>query len=194
MKQAIRDAYGMGTNISFSGRGSCVPNEDCYCEIDPDGAKDKWGIPVLRFHWKWSDYELNQARYMRESFTEILETLGGTVNAPAARGAGPGGRAGGPAASPVAPSAAAAGPAPDDRPQLGAGGGIIHEVGCVRMGTSASNSVVNSFCQVHDAPNVFSADGGPFASHADKNPTHTIIALAWRTAEYLAEEMRKGNV
>jgi choline dehydrogenase-like flavoprotein len=47
---------------------------------------------------------------------------------------------------------------------------------------------------VHDVPNVFSADGGPFASHADKNPTHTIIALAWRTAEYLAEEMRKGNV
>ena len=80
------------------------------------------------------------------------------------------------------------------RPQLGAGGGIIHEVGCVRMGTSADNSVVNRFCQVHDVPNVFSADGGPFASHGDKNPTHTIIALAWRTAEYLAEEMRKGNV
>lgn len=194
MKQAIRDAYGMGTNISFSGRGSCVPNENCYCEIDPDGAKDKWGIPVLRFHWKWSDYELNQARYMRESFTEILETLGGTVNAPAARSGGSGGGAGGAAASPGVPAAAGAGPAPDDRPQLGAGGGIIHEVGCVRMGTTAANSVVNSFCQVHDAPNVFSADGGPFASHADKNPTHTIIALAWRTAEYLADEMRKGNV
>ena len=83
---------------------------------------------------------------------------------------------------------------PDDRPQLGAGGGIIHEVGCVRMGTSPDNSVVNRFCQVHEVPNVFSADGGPFASHGDKNPTHTIIALAWRTAEYLAEEMRKGNV
>jgi len=181
MKQAIRDAYGMGTTISFSGRGSCVPNEQCYCEIDPDGAKDKWGIPVLRFHWKWSDYELNQARHMRESFTEILETLGGTVNTPAARGG-------------VARATPNAGEVADNRPQLGAGGGIIHEVGCVRMGTSAANSVVNSFCQVHDAPNVFSADGGPFASHADKNPTHTIIALAWRTAEYLAEEMRKGNV
>jgi choline dehydrogenase-like flavoprotein len=56
------------------------------------------------------------------------------------------------------------------------------------------NSVVNRFCQVHTAANVFSADGGPFASHGDKNPTHTIIALAWRTAEYIAEEMRKGNV
>jgi choline dehydrogenase-like flavoprotein len=67
-------------------------------------------------------------------------------------------------------------------------------VGCVRTGTNPDNSVVNRFCQMHDVPNVFSADGGPFASHGDKNPTHTIIALAWRTAEYLAEQMRKGNV
>ena len=121
---------------------------------------------------------------MRESFTALIETMGGTV--------GTGGRGGG-AAAPAAAAAAPAGPV-DDRPQLGAGGGIIHEVGCVRMGTSVDNSVVNRFCQVHTASNVFSADGGPFASHGDKNPTHTIIALAWRTAEYIAEEMRKGNV
>lgn len=190
MKQAIRDAYGMGTNVSLTGRGSMVPNEDSYCEIDPDGAKDKWGIPVLRFHWKWSDYELNEARHMRDSFTEIIQTLGGTVNAPAPRGGGPATPPGGAGAGGAVPQAAPV----DTRPQLGAGGGIIHEVGCVRMGTSPDNSVVNQFCQVHTAANVFSADGGPFASHADKNPTHTIVALAWRTAEYLAEEMRKGNV
>ena len=82
----------------------------------------------------------------------------------------------------------------DDRPVLGAGGGIIHEVGCIRMGDDPRTSVTNKFCQTHDVKNVFSADGGPFVSHGDKNPTHTIIALAWRTAEYLAEEMRKGNV
>lgn len=216
MKQAIRDSYGMGITVSLTGRGSMVPNEQCYAEIDPDGAKDKWGIPVLRFHWTWSDYELNQARYMRDSFRAIIETMGGTVTAPPVAGAGRGGRG---AAAPAAPAAAggtpgqagaaasattaaasAAGAPPsaaapvDDRPQLGAGGGIIHEVGCVRMGTSSNNSVVNKFCQVHHVRNVFSADGGPFASHADKNPTHTIIALAWRTAEYLAEELRKGNV
>ena len=194
MKQAIRDSYG-GINISLTGRGSMVPNEDSYCEIDPE-VKDKWGIPVLRFHWAWSDYERNQARHMRESFREILETLGGTVNVPAAgRGGGAGargqgaGRAGGAGAG----AAAQAGPA-DDRPQLGPGGGIIHEVGCVRMGDDPATSVLNRFCQAHDVSNVFSADGGPFVSHGDKNPTHTIIALAWRTAEYLAEEMRKGNV
>ena len=64
----------------------------------------------------------------------------------------------------------------------------------MRMGDDPATSVLNRFCQAHDVSNVFSADGGPFVSHGDKNPTHTIIALAWRTAEYLAEEMRKGNV
>jgi choline dehydrogenase-like flavoprotein len=199
MKQAIRDAYGSGTTISFSGRGSTVPNEDSYCEIDSDGAKDKWGIPVLRFHWKWSDYELNEARHMRESFTAILETLGGIVNTGGrGRGAGPGGSAAGAPPDTTAPARGASAQTPsqpqDNRPQLGPGGGIIHEVGCVRMGTHPDNSVVNQFCRVHEVPNVFAADGGPFASHGDKNPTHTIIALAWRTAEYLADEMRKGNV
>ena len=77
---------------------------------------------------------------------------------------------------------------------MGPGGGIIHEIGSVRMGADARTSVLNKFCQAHDVKNVFGADGGPFVSHPDKNPTHTIIALAWRTAEYLAEEMRKGNV
>ena len=192
MKEAIRENYG-GTQVSLSGRGSMVPNADSYCEIDPE-VKDKWGIPVMRFHWKWSDYEINQVRHMRESFQAILETLGGTVNA--GRGGG-GGRAGGAAATAAGGRGAGAAPqaaAATNAPQMGAGGGIIHEVGCVRMSENPRDGVVNKFCQVHDTPNVFSADGGPFVSHGDKNPTHTIIALAWRTAEYLAEELRKGNV
>ncbi len=175
MKQAIRDGYG-STTISLSGRGAMIPNEDCYCEIDPE-VKDKWGIPVLRFHWKWSQHEINEVRHMRDSFRAILESLGGTVQT--------GGRGRG---------AGAAAPAPAADPPMGAGGGIIHEVGCVRMGNDPRDSVLNAYCQAHDVRNLFVADGGPFVSHADKNPTHTIIALAWRTAEYLAEEMRKGNV
>jgi choline dehydrogenase-like flavoprotein len=226
MKAAIRESYG-GTTISLTGRGSMVPNEDSYCEIDPE-VKDKWGTPVLRFHWKWSDYELNQARHMRDSFRAILETLGGTVNAgrqggpgrgaqpapgagggrgtAAGRGADAAGRGNDPGGAPrtagvgeAAPQTGTVGPTQpteqtDTRPTLGAGGGIIHEVGCIRMGDDKATSVVNKFCQVHEVPNVFSADGGPFVSHGDKNPTHTIIALAWRTAEYLREQLRSGNV
>ena len=194
MKQAIRERYG-GTTISLTGRGSMVPNEDCYCEIDPD-MKDKWGIPVLRFHWKWSDYEIESgAPHARELPRDPRD-----ARRHGERGRGRWRRRAAPAGAPhearrdAGASAAPAADPPDDRAALGAGGGIIHEVGCVRMGDDPKTSVVNKFCRAHDVPNVFSADGGPFVSHGDKNPTHTIIALAWRTAEYLAEEMRKGNV
>ncbi len=78
MKQAIRDEY--GTNVGLSGRGEMIPNEQSYCEIDPE-VKDRWGIPVLRFHWQWSDHELNQVRHMQETFRGILEGMGGRSTA-----------------------------------------------------------------------------------------------------------------
>src|SRR5262249_7473748 len=78
--------------------------------------------------------------------------------------------------------------------KISAGGEIIHEVGAARMGNDPGASVVNRYCQAHDVKNLFLADAAPFVSNPDKNPTLTITALAWRTAEYLAEEMRKGNV
>jgi choline dehydrogenase-like flavoprotein len=172
-----------------------IPNEQSFCEIDPL-VKDKWGIPVLRFHWKWSDHELNQVRHMQTTFRQILEAMGGTINVPGGgRGRGAGPQA--PPSNPMAGSGAAmgptSGPANADVP-ISVGGGIIHEVGTVRMGDDPKSSVLNRFCQSHDVRNLFVADGAPFVSNPDKNPTHTIIALAWRTAEYLAEEMRKGNV
>jgi choline dehydrogenase-like flavoprotein len=73
-------------------------------------------------------------------------------------------------------------------------GEIIHEVGTARMGESPRNSVLNSFCQAHEVKNLFVNDGASFVSNPDKNPTLTISALAWRASDYLAEEMRKGNV
>jgi choline dehydrogenase-like flavoprotein len=218
MKQAIRDEY--GTSIGLSGRGEMIPNEGSYCEIDPE-VKDRWGIPVLRFHWAWSDHELNQVRHMQETFRAILESMGGQIATGAGRG---GGRAAAAAASgggrrgQQAPQTGQAGPqtgmpnapagqpttaaegggnsssAAAARPPISRGGAIIHEVGTVRMGDDRRTSPLNKYCQGHDVKNLFVADAAPFVSNADKNPTHTIIALAWRTAEYLAEELRKGNV
>jgi len=71
---------------------------------------------------------------------------------------------------------------------------IIHELGTVRTGADPASSALNRYCQAHEVKNLFVADAAPFVSNADKNPTLTIIALAWRTAEYMAEEMRKGNL
>ncbi len=191
MKQAIRDEY--GTTVSLSGRGEMIPNEKSFCEIDPE-VKDRWGIPVLRFHWEWSDHELNQVRHMQETFRAILEGMGGQIAANT--GGGRGGRGGVPTttASPAAAGATPPAPLAQARPPISRGGGIIHEVGTVRMGNDPKSSPLNKYCQAHEVRNLFVADGAPFVSNPDKNPTHTIVALAWRTAEYLAEELRKGNV
>src|SRR5204862_6325576 len=76
LKDEARRYY--GSMIGFSGRGEMIPNDDCYCEIDPD-KKDRWGIPVLRFHWKWSDHEKRQAVHMQQTFRDIIEAMGGKV-------------------------------------------------------------------------------------------------------------------
>ena len=60
------------------------------------------------------------------------------------------------------------------------------------MGSDKSESVLNSNCQTHDVKNLFCSDGGPFVTQADKNPTWTILALAWRTADYITQQ-RKSN-
>ena len=58
-----------------------IPNDDCYCEIDP-AVVDRWGIPVLRFHWKWTDHELKQVKHMQETFRAIIDQMGGTPLSP----------------------------------------------------------------------------------------------------------------
>lgn len=73
-------------------------------------------------------------------------------------------------------------------------GQSIHELGTARMGDNPKTSVVNRYCQAHDIPNLFVNDGACFTSGSDKNPTLTIMALSWRASDYLAEEMRKGNL
>ncbi|MDX1983563.1 MAG: GMC family oxidoreductase [Bryobacteraceae bacterium] len=165
MKQAIRKDY--GANVGFAGRGEMIPNDHSYCEIDPN-VVDQWGIPVLRFHFKWTDYEWKQARHMEKTFAEIIEGMGGRVTGLSA--------------------------AQRESQGISIPGTIIHEVGTARMGTSAKNSVLNSFCQAHDTKNLFVMDGACFVSNPDKNPTLAINAFAWRGCDYLAEEMRKGNV
>jgi choline dehydrogenase-like flavoprotein len=77
---------------------------------------------------------------------------------------------------------------------IAAGGQIIHELGGTRMGTDPKTSVVSGECQAHDVKNLFIADGGPFVSQADKNPTWTILALAWRTADAITAKMKQREL
>jgi choline dehydrogenase-like flavoprotein len=155
-----------GSFMGFSGRGEMIPNDDCYCEIDPEQT-DQWGIPVLRFQWRWSDHELNQARHMQHTFKDIIESMGGRVT------------------SPVHDNGADAIKAP---------GEIIHEVGGARMGEDPKSSVLNEFCQAWELPNLYVTDGAAFVSNADKNPTLSIMAVAWRACDHLVGELKARNI
>ena len=57
------------------------------------------------------------------------------------------------------------------------------------MGSDPKTSVVNEFERLHDVDNVFVVDAGPFVSQADKN-NWTIMALSWRTSEFIIEELK----
>jgi choline dehydrogenase-like flavoprotein len=73
-------------------------------------------------------------------------------------------------------------------------GSAIHEHSTVRMGADPKRSALNAFNQMHEVKNVFVPDGSAFTTASEKNPTLTILALAWRATDYLAEEIRKGNL
>jgi choline dehydrogenase-like flavoprotein len=163
-KEDCRRYY--GSFMWFDGRGEMIPNEDCYCEIDPD-VVDEWGIPVLRFHWKWSEHELNMAAHMQRTFATIVEEMGGRVLSTVQE---------------------------DGAKAIAAPGQIIHEVGGVRMGSRPDDSVLNEWCQAWEVANLFVMDGGPFVTNPDKNCTHTLMALAWRSSDYLIQQLGNGSL
>jgi len=165
LKDDYRRFY--GAYVGMAGRGEPVPLESNYCEIDPNTV-DKYGIPVLRFHYKWSDYEVKQAKHMQDTFEEIIHSMGGI-----ALGKKPG---------------------PENNYGLEAPGKIIHEVGTVRMGNDPKTSVLNGYQQAHDVKNLFVVDAGAFPSQGDKNVTWTILACSMRTSEYIIEQVKQNNI
>ena len=70
----------------------------------------------------------------------------------------------------------------------------IHELGTCRMGANPKTSVLNKWNQSHDIRNLFVVDGSSFVTGGSQNPTMTILALSMRASEYMAEQMRKGDL
>jgi choline dehydrogenase-like flavoprotein len=161
-KKRIKELYPAGLTMSGYGEGLAFPWN--YVEIDPDGLKDRYGIPQVRFHTS-ADYEHAFAilEEMYDKIEEILRASGAQV-LPYQRGK----------------------PMPL--------GSVTHEAGGARMGDDVRNSVLDKWNRCHDVKNLFVVDAACFVSHPEKQITHTIMALAYRAADHLAEEFRAGNI
>ncbi len=158
-KKDVRDHA--GAFISMGAFGEVLARYENYVDLDPQ-IKDKWGVPVLRFHYRFGDNEHAMAKDMVDSAREMFEQAGiEIVNA---------------------------------RESVDLEGWSIHEMGTSRMGSDPKTSVVNQFQQAHDVNNLFVVDGSTHVNASCQNPTWTIMALAWRSCDHLAEELGKGNI
>jgi choline dehydrogenase-like flavoprotein len=164
LKPEARRYY--GSFFGMSGRGEMIPNPHSYCDLDPE-VVDDFGIPVLRFHWRWSEHETRQAAHMHATLASIIEAMGGKPTSVVER---------------------------DGARAIQEPGEIIHEVGATRMGNDPSTSVLDRFCRAHEVKNLYVTDGGSFVSNADKNPTLTILALSWRAADHLMAELKRRAI
>lgn len=158
-KKKVRD-YG-GAYIGMSGFGEVLARYENFVELDPK-VKDKWGIPVLKFNYKFGDNEKKMCADMAESAKEMFE------------------------AAKLEIVSTNANPLTE--------GWSIHEMGTARMGNDVKTSVLNQYQQSHDVKNLFVVDGSSHVSAANQNPTWTIMALAWRSCDHLAAEMKRGNL
>jgi choline dehydrogenase-like flavoprotein len=158
-KKSVRDHA--GAFISMGGFGEVLPRYENYMDLDPE-VKDSWGIPVLRFHYQFSDNEKKMCEDMATTGREMFEAAGIEVVGV-------------------------------DKNIL-TEGWSIHELGTARMGNDPKTSVLNQFQQSHDVKNLFVVDGSSHVSASCQNPTWTIMALAWRSCEHLADEFKRGNL
>ena len=160
---ALRSAQQKLVNRSllFSPEGEVLARYENYMDLDPE-VKDKWGVPVLRFHYKFGDNEKKMVDDMAVVAHEMFEEAGFEIV--------------------------------DHGKQILTEGWSNHELGTARMGNDPKSSVLNQFQQSHDVRNLFVVDGSSHVSASCQNPTWTIMALAWRSCDYLASEFRKGNL
>jgi choline dehydrogenase-like flavoprotein len=158
-KKRVRDYS--GAFITMGGFGEVLARYENQVSIDP-AMKDKWGIPALRFNYKFGDNEKKMCADMAVTAQEMFEQAGLEVVSV-------------------------------ERNML-TEGWSIHELGTARMGNDRKTSVLNQFQQSHDVKNLFVVDGSSHVSASCQNPTWTIMALAWRSCDYLASELQKGNL
>lgn len=163
-KRALRQRFG-----SFAwlvGRGEMIPQAHNRITLDPT-VRDRFGLPVLRFAFQWGEEDLRQVGHMRRTLTDMVQAAGGRVIGRTSL---------------------------DPRQTISTPGAVIHELGTARMSARAADGVVDRHSRVWGVPGLYVIDGASFTSNPEKNPTLTILALAWRASEALARQLKERTL
>jgi choline dehydrogenase-like flavoprotein len=163
----------------FMAIGEMLPRRENFVELDPS-KRDAWGIPVPRIHCTHSDNERAMVRDMKASLDQLARDLGletghlereNFINRTIYK-----------IVSPLVYT----------REGALVPGSAIHECGGAPMGHDPKTSVLTSWNQLWDMPNVFVTDSAAFTTAPFQNPGLTIMALSARAANHAADELRRG--
>ena len=161
-KRRIKELYPAA--VEMSGYGEGLPFFWNYVEIDPDGLRDRFGIPQVRFHTSAEyDHAFAILDEMYGQIEAILEASGAEL-------------------------------LPYKKVTPYPLGSVTHEAGGCRMGEDPRASVLDEWNRCHDIKNLLVVDAACFVTHPEKQITHTLMALSYRASDHLAEELRLGNV
>lgn len=142
-----------------------MPMEENRVDLDPF-VKDSYGLPVPRITHRQHSNDLAMNRWFQTRLLEIAEACGAREKWVSTA-------------------------LTDERSAMR---GAPHVLGTCRMGNDPARSVVNRWCRTHEVPNLWIVDGSVFPNPGGYNPTLTILANAYRVAEHVASEARRGNL
>jgi gluconate 2-dehydrogenase alpha chain len=154
---------GWDSQASIVTEGESLPYLDQFVDLDPNYV-DKWGQPLLRISFDWHQNQRDLWRFVAERALEIMQAMN--------------------------PSKIV-----DFKPEIPAYNiekyQSTHPTGGCIMGTSPEHSVTNSYGQVWDTPNVFVTGAALFPQNPGANPTGTVGAVTYRTAEAMSDRYFK---
>jgi gluconate 2-dehydrogenase alpha chain len=138
--------------------GSSIATAQNYLDLDPT-YKDAWGLPLLRMTFDFPENDIKMSAYITDKAVQIARAMGGrqVVGAPRK------------------------GPYTSTQYQT------THNTGGTVMGNDRATSAVNRYLQSWDVPNVFVIGASNFPQNASYNPTGTLGALAYWSADAIVK-------
>ena len=151
------------SSFGWNAQGSVQAYRGNYLDLDPT-YKNEFGLPLMRMTFDWGKHERNYSKWLLGKFDTMAKAFK---------------------------------PTSYFLTQLSEHNSVVpyqstHNTGGAIMGTDPSSSAVNSYMQVWDVPNVFSMGASAFPQNAGYNPTGTVGALAYRTANAVVSRYIKS--
>jgi gluconate 2-dehydrogenase alpha chain len=149
--------------FTMGSQGSSYATPGNHLDLDPT-YKDRFGLPLLRMTFDFPDNDIRMSNYVTDKMEGIAKALAPRQYVVSRR----------------------------TKPYSTVPYQSTHNTGGAIMGADPKTSVVNKYLQSWDVPNVFVVGASAFPQNAGYNPTGTVGALAYLTADAIVSKYLKS--